>query len=81
MESFEKPQRLRRGKHGRGDETLGHLRWYEAAELFELMEERGVLFHRVVLIRALTVLAKDSVVCKRYAGITSDARYQKYLSD
>ena len=76
-----KTAKIEKGKHGRGDETLSPPRWYEAAELFELMEERGVLFHRIALLRALAVLAKDSAVCKRYAGIISDARYQQYLSD
>ena len=73
--------KVEKGKQGRSDETLGPPQWYEAAELFELMEERGVLFHRIALLRALSFLSKDPVVCKRYAGLISDQRYQQFLSD
>ncbi len=73
--------KIEKGKLGREDETLGPPKWYEAADLFDLMEERGVLFHRIALLRALSVLARDPVVCKRYIGLISDQRYQKYLAD
>lgn len=68
------------GQH-EGNETLGPPEWYEAEKLFELMEERGVLFHRIALLRALSVLAKDPIICKRYAGLLADEAYQKYLVD
>lgn len=73
----------KRGQIGQheGNEILGPPSWCEAEKLFELMEERGVLFHRIALLRALAYLAKDAEICKRYAGLLSDEAYQKYLVD
>jgi hypothetical protein len=76
-----KAPKVERGKSSRGDETLSPPKWFEASVLFELMEERGVMFHRIALLRALSRLATDHAVFDKYQALLSDQQYARFLID
>jgi len=69
------------GKRGRSDEKLSPPQWYEADELFDLMKERGVKFHRTALIRALSTLARERTVYARYSKVLENPLNREYLAD
>lgn len=69
------------GKRGRSDETLGPPKWYEAAELLDLMKERGVRFHRTALVRALAHLAQDRGIYNQYRTLLEHPLNQQYLTE
>jgi hypothetical protein len=61
----DKPRQDKNPRNGRIEE-LGLPEYKEAEVLLGLMRQRGKRFHRIALIEALSFLAKDPKVVKRY---------------
>lgn len=57
------------GKGDRPVETLGPPMWFEARNLLQLMEERGLQFHRQALKRALGFLAVNPSIASNYQDL------------